>query len=598
MKPISFHTFEQQIAPNTLKAGLKLFEAGQVEPLETLPGGKLEAQVWDGEMFELRMDIAKEAVQKWQCSCGARGDGHCAHLSAVIFKLAAADLGFSENETPKGKKKAVSKKETASKGKKASVKKQTPSQQLETVLHHLPHDALVKIISSKAQTDPAYLLALLAEFGEVDEVENSKIYVDLIADLVKKHKGRMQYVEPPAVRAFCKELQPVVKQLNHLLQAKALPAVAKIVTILYDALIKMEYHATDHVAALEKLLEWWDDFVEALRESIILEEDEKARQVLFNFSLKNLVFKPSHYRHDVVHFCELAGSLCHLPADVEALEQAVADYPRQFSSGNEQTQMQEIVLATYQRFGNAEKVAAYELHRNYSSAERNRRIDEAIKAGELNKAITLLENGLRSDDLDEDDLEDWQNSLLELYLRRDGKSRAAARASKLYVESEYADYDYLLTFITSNSSEKELEALSSQLYEQLLEDPEGNFLGLVCWYRFQHDWHGLVKYLMTMQEANPNIFAILMELDWKELRSETKDGAELLINAARYAMRQTMVTNVPHLTDLTLLKLRDLGAKVAARDFLHELIGKYQKFGGLVAHFKRKLAALGQQEAF
>jgi hypothetical protein len=300
----------------------------------------------------------------------------------------------------------------------------------------------------------------------------------------------------------------------------------------------------------------------------------------------------------VVHFCELAGSLCHLPADVEALEQAVADYPRQFSSGNEQTQMQEIVLATYQRFGNAEKVAAYELHRNYSSAERNRRIDEAIKAGELNKAITLLENGLRSDDLDEDDLEDWQNSLLELYLRRDGKSRAAARASKLYVESEYADYDYLLTFITSNSSEKELEALSSQLYEQLLEDPEGNFLGLVCWYRFQHDWHGLVKYLMTMQEANPNIFAILMELDWKELRSETKDGAELLINAARYAMRQTMVTNVPHLTDLTLLKLRDLGAKVAARDFLHELIGKYQKFGGLVAHFKRKLAALGQQEAF
>lgn len=598
MKPISFHTFEQQIAPNTLKAGLKLFEAGQVEPLETLPGGKLEAQVWDGEIFELRMDIAKEAVQKWQCSCGARGDGHCAHLSAVIFKLAAADLGFAESAAPKGKKKAASKKETAAKSKKASAKKQTPAQQLEAVLHQLPHDALVKIISSKAQTDPAYLLALLAEFGEVDEVENSKIYVDLIADLVKKHKGRKQYVESPAIRSFCKELQPVVKQLDRLLKAGILLEAAKIATVLYDALSKMEYHATDHVAALEKMLEWWDDFIVTLQESIVAKSHEEARMFLFDFGLKNVVYKGFQYQHDVVQFCELAGSLCHLPADVEALEKAVESFPRHHAYSNEVEQMQEIVLATYERFGNAEKVAAYELNRNYSSAERNRRIDEAIKAGELNKAITLLENGLQSDDLDVEELVDWQNSMLELYLNRDGKSLAVVRASKLYVESEYANYEHLLSFITSNSSGKELEALSSQLYEQLLEDPEGNFLGLVCWYRFQQDWHGLVKFLIAVQEEHPSIFPILMELDWKELRTEAKNGAELLINAARYAMRQTVVTNVPHLTDLTLLKLRDLGAKAAARDFLHELIGKYQKFGGLVAHFKRKLAALGQQEAF
>lgn len=420
----------------------------------------------------------------------------------------------------------------------------------------------------------------------------------MIADLVKKHKGRKQYVETPAIRAFSKELQPVLKQLDRLLKAGMLLEAAKIATVLYDALIKMEYHATDHVATLEKLLECWDDFTMALQESIVDKSHEEARQFLFDFGLKNVVYKPSYYRHDVVFFCELAGSLCHLPTDIEALEQAVEAYPQQFANSNEQALMQEIVLATYERFGHTEKVAAYELHRNYSSAERSRRIDQAIKAGELPKAITLLENGLRSDDLDEEDLTEWQNSLLELYLQRDGKSVAAARASKMYVESDYADYEHLLTFITSNSSSEQLAALNLQMHEQLLEDPEGNFVALVAWYRFQKDWDGLVLYLMTLQQTNPGIFPILMELDWKELRTEAKDGAELLINAARYAMRQTVVTNVPHLTDLTLLKLRDLGAKAAARDFLHELIGRYQKFSGLVAHFKRKLAALGQQEAF
>lgn len=598
MKPISLHTFEQQIAPNTLKAGLKLFEAGQVEPLEAMAGGKLEAQLWDGEMFELSLQLANEAVQQWQCSCGASSDAHCIHLAAVIFKLVAADLGISENAAPKGQKKAQPKKESAAVPKKVSAKKQTPAQQLEAILQQLPHHALVNIISSQAQKDPAYLLALLTEFGEVNDAENSKTYIDLIVDLVKKHKGRKQYVASPATRAFCKELQPALKQQERLLKARQLLEATKITTVLYDALLKMEYHATEHVAAMEKLFEWWYDFVEALQESIVAQNDEDARKNLFDFGLKNVIYKGFHYKHNVVQFCALTASLCRLTTDVEALEKAVEAYPRHHAYPNEPEAMQEIVLKTYERFGNAEKVAAYELYRNYSADERDKRIHQAKEAGELDKAITLIENGLRSDEHDEDYLVEWQNSLLALYLQRDGKSEAAARAATLYVESPYANYTSLLTFITANISGEALATLNSKMIEALLDDAERNFEGIVAWYRFHKDWDGMVLYLMTMQQVNPGIFPILMELDWKELRTEAKDSVELLIKASRYAMCQTVVTNIPHITDLTLMKLRDLGAKAAARDFLHELIGKFHKYRGLVEHFKRRLMALGQQEAF
>lgn len=597
--PISLQSFEQQIAPNTLKAGLSLYETGQVEQLETLAGAKLEAQVWDGEMFEIELKLVNEAVQQWNCSCGASGSTVCSHLTAVIFKLVASHLGITEQPASPAKKGRKTKVTPAAK--KAKPTKTGPAQHLIPILSQLPTERLVNMVIANAEANPGILLALTAEFADFNEQQAAQLYREQLQSLIKKAKGRRHYLYPEETKLFCKEVTPFLQQLSNQIDNGQYLNAAYMLVAMVEAIGTVFGQLERQVAAFGKLVENWRNLNTKIQAAVMHPTQEEVRQYIFTQALAGIQVGNYRGSNMALFHAQWASDYCKQPNELQAYAAAV----RQFTESNtHQTVVEAIqksLLAVYERLGDVVNARKLQLKVSYNNKERQALIDRFINDGDLDGAIALVRNGLENvaDDNDADEfILRWQSLLLDLLLQQGKHDIALEQARVFYLDFDEVDHVAMLRFMKTQLGRNDWPAFIQKLQADMEAEFQLHYYGIISLLQFENDVEGLLKFLQQMVNKVPESFDYIIHLNWGIFKPHAKKAAEILAKATKSALKRTVYFNYQLTLKIAFEKLEKLGDKDVALAFISDMLMKYKKDQVIANILNKKATAYVQLKAF
>lgn len=597
--PISLHTFEQQIAPNTLKAGLNLYEAGQVEQLETLPGGKLEAQVWDGEMFELELKLANEAVQQGKCSCGATANTPCGHLTAVIFKLVAGHLGITEQPASPAKKGRKTKATPAVK--KVKPPKAGPAQHLVEILSQLPTERLVNMVIANAEANPGILLALTAEFADFNEQQAAQLYREQLQSLIKKAKGRRHYLYPEETKLFCKEVAPFLQQLSNQIDNGQYLNAAYMLVAMVEAIGTVFGLLERQVSAFGKLVESWRNLNTKIQAAVMHPAQEEVRQYIFTQALAGIQVGTYRGSNMALFHAQWASDYCKQPNELQAYAAAVRQFADSSSHSSIVAAMEKSLLSVYERLGDVVNARKLQLKVSYNNKERQALIDRFLKEGDLDGAIELVRNGLENvaDDNDADEfILRWQSLLLELLQRQGKQADALEQARVFYLEADMVDHEVLLRFMKAQLKRDEWPAFKQQLQQAMEAEFQLQYYGIISLLQFENDVEGILNFLKQMVIKVPESFDYIIHLNWEIFKPHAKQAAEILTKATKSALKRAFSFNYQMILKLAFEKLDTLGNKEAALAFITEMLVKYKSNQVATKMLNKKAIEWMQLKAF
>lgn len=599
MKPISFHTFEQQIAPNTLKAGLKLFEAGLVEPLETMPGGKLEAQVWDGEMHQLQLHLQAESVQKWSCDCGNSLHQPCAHLTAVLFKLMAGELGLAEkqDQTNKKGKKEAKKTQTV---KKLKPVKPGPADHLIEIISELPKERLVQMVIDMAAANPSFLLALTTEFAGMYEKNPSPLYEEQIQSVIKKAKGRKRSLSPDATKAVCTELMPTMQQIEKQLHAGANFNAAQMLVVMQGAISEIFVLIERIVPSFTKLLDSWRNLNDKINALAMHSSGEEVRSYIFQSAVACVVAGP--YRESSMSlFCtQWAGAYCKNSEELHILEKAVMKFIEYGLHRSIQTDTEKALLAVYERMGEEAKAQALRLKIAYSEKERQELVDHYISIGDTKSAMVLLEIGLEQAEenhLASDHLHRWQLLLLELLVQNGQSESALERARKYYLRFGRVNHADLVVFLKEHVETTHWPTFKQTLLKELERMKPANIVAIFALLKIDGDLKEMLDAMQRLIGKVPDLYRYITYLDWEPYKPYAEQASEILAAVAINEIKSSPHFGHPNIVKITLKHLLKLGDKNVTLKFINELLLQFKNDRVITSILNQQAVAMMQLKA-
>lgn len=409
--------FEEKISSTICQRGEDYYSNGAVTELEHLDDTRWVAIVEGTEDYDVEVEIdAKGTIVDFYCDCPYDGD-ICKHVVATLFKIRderTIDI------TSYGKK-----------------KKKTDWQQ---IISRLSPEELREFIIEYAKSDKTFRDEIKIRFAEYDETGDPEMYRKIIRDAFNRAGGRHGFIGYREAPDALKPVYDLMTKANKYVESRNFNSAFTMVSVI----------APECIAAIDYVDGSDGEFGAAISEAFKTVSniynkcnDAKLKDSIFEYMLKEA--GNSAY-NDYGCGEELEPGLLEM-AETEPQKQKLNQFvdnmiekATKAEGWSKQYKMKQYLgfksylLEKEGKIQEAEKIITDNIH---ISDFRQQVVDAKLAAGEINRAIKLIEDGIEiaKKDGHAGTETNWKEQLLKIYIKQNDTGNARKQALELYFKN-------------------------------------------------------------------------------------------------------------------------------------------------------------------
>lgn len=222
--PLSLSAFEHELDAKILDRGLKYFQRGHVDEPEELEPGLYEAIVQGSDTYTVQVRIRGDRVTEHRCDCPYDLGDVCKHVAAVLFKLQEGALD-PKVKAPAGK--------TSRKNNAPTTGKPTEAQQVDRALAAVPHEELAAYVRACCMDDAGFRQRFLSHCAPEAITQDHHDYLKQVRQGLRAVAGRGGFIGWNESFAAGAVLNDLVEKARALFSkghpAKALPMLTAVI---------------------------------------------------------------------------------------------------------------------------------------------------------------------------------------------------------------------------------------------------------------------------------------------------------------------------------------------------------------------------------
>ncbi|MBX2842185.1 MAG: hypothetical protein KTR26_10455, partial [Flammeovirgaceae bacterium] len=381
MMQIPIDEFEQYIDETILKRGLSYFEKGNIQEVEEIGDGEIEALVEGTETYTVRLKLKKGVITRYDCDCPYDMGPVCKHVVGVIFYLQKSKLNLDEPS----KIKRLS--EPKKKGKSKSIKTQ-----LKEILEKASHEELKQFLMDNVLPNPSLRNLLLTSFPQYNQGKSKEHHLTQIKSILRSESGRDKFIDWSAARRVGIAIGNLLDSADQQIKLQKYTQGIYIYTAIMEQLTEALQYSDDSNGDIGGNIDYAYQMLLDLTKNGNI--PEKIRDLLFNYSSKAFKDRTFEGWDWHINMLKMAVFLSKTKAEFELVFSHL-EKKQQYQYEQEQIEIlkYELLIKT-----DGEKVADEYLEKHLENPVlRKQVINKAIEKKDFRKAIQDTLNGIEYD---------------------------------------------------------------------------------------------------------------------------------------------------------------------------------------------------------
>lgn len=478
---IQLDRFEEQIDEVILQRGLNYFRKGYVTNVEEIGYGDYEATVNGREIYTVHLHIEKGVVTEYDCDCPYDQGPVCKHIAAVLFYLQQDVLHLEEDlPTKKTTKKA---------------KKPSEMEQVDKILHLLPHEELKAFVRDYCKKDKQVRGQFL--FSHMDLcVGQKELYAQQIQALIKSHSDRYGFIEYRDAanlgRSVCGLLDEAADWPQRGKTAQAIYLAEATIEKMADVINNTDDSSGEIGGCISTATQMLADLAESGLASPLREE-------LYQWAIKQSKSKTLQGWDWHFEVIRIAIDLIQSPQEKEQLLRILGEMQSYDEDNWNYQQILNLRLQIIRKTENEEATIHF-MEANLSNPTfRKLLIEKALSEKNYPQVEKLANEGIKQDEKSKPGLAaDWKNYLLTMYLQTGDKEQIIrlARYFLLQYYSRHQPRQYYYDLLKSLISEEQWAAYVDGIIAEICQENKyGAFQPVAEIYIWEKQWDKLLAWL-------------------------------------------------------------------------------------------------------
>lgn len=487
---IQLDRFEEQIDEVILQRGLNYFKKGYVTDVEEIGHGDYEATVEGTDTYTVHLHVERGVVTEYDCDCPYDQGPVCKHIAAVLFYL-QQDMLYLEEDFPT--------KKTTKKAKKPSE-----MEQVDKILHLLPHEELKAFVRDYCKKDKQVRGQFLFSYMDLC-VEQKELYAQQIQALIKSYSDRYGFIEYRDAanlgRSVCGLLDEAADWPQRGKTAQAIYLAEATIEKMADVINNTDDSSGEIGGCISTATQMLADLAESGLTSPLREE-------LYQWAIKQSKSKTLQgwdWHFEVIH---IAIDLIQSPQEKEQLLSILGEMQSYDEDDWNYQQILNLRLQIIRKTEN-EEAAIHFMEANLSNPTfRKLLIEKALSEKNYPQVEKLANEGIKQDEKSKPGLAaDWKNYLLTMYLQT-GDKEQIIRLARYFLLQHYLRYqprqfyyDLLKSYIPQEQWVAYMDGIIAEICGNNI---YGAFQAIAEIYIWEKQWDKLLAWLRQY----PNFYHI------------------------------------------------------------------------------------------
>ena len=478
---IQLDRFEEQINEVILQRGLNYFRKGYVTDVEEIGYGDYEATVEGSDLYTVHLHIEKGIVTEYDCDCPYDQGPVCKHIVAVLFYLQQDVLHLEEDHpTKKTTKKA---------------KKPSEMEQVDKILHLLPHEELKAFVRDYCKKDKQVRGQFLFSYMDLC-VEQKELYSQQIQALIKSYSGRYGFIEYRDAanlgRSVCGLLDEAADWPQRGKTAQAIYLAEATIEKMADDINNTDDSSGEIGGCISTATQMLADLAESGLASPLREE-------LFQWAIKQSQSKTLQGWDWHFEVIRIAIDLIQSPQEKEQLLRILGEIQSYDENSWNYQQILNLRLQIIRKTENEEAAIRFMEANLSNSTFRKLLIEKALSEKNYPQVEKLANEGIKQDEKSKPGLAaDWKNYLLTMYLQTGDKEQIIrlARYFLLQYYSRHQPRQYYYDLLKSLISEEQWAAYVDGIIAEICQENKyGAFQPVAEIYIREKQWDKLLAWI-------------------------------------------------------------------------------------------------------
>lgn len=478
---IQLDRFEEQIDEVILQRGLNYFRKGYVTNVEEIGHGDYEATVEGTDTYTVHLHVERDVVTEYDCDCPYDQGPVCKHIAAVLFYL-QQDMLYLEEDFPtkKTKKKA---------------KKPSEMEQVDKILHLLPHEELKAFVRDYCKKDKQVQGQFLFSYMDLC-VGQKELYAQQIQALIKSYSDRYGFIEYRDAanlgRSVCGLLDEAADWPQRGKTAQAIYLAEATIEKMADVINNTDDSSGEIGGCISTATQMLADLAESGLVSPLREE-------LFQWAIKQSKSKTLQGWDWHFEVIRIAIDLIQSPQEKEQLLRILGEIQSYDEDDWNYQQILNLRLQIIRKTEN-EEAAIHFMEANLSNPTfRKLLIEKALSEKNYPQVEKLANEGIKQDEKSKPGLVvDWKNYLLTMYLQT-GEKEQIIRLVRYFLLQYYSRhqprqyyYDLLKSLIPEEQWAAYVDGIIAEICQ---ENKYGAFQPVAEIYIWEKQWDKLLAWI-------------------------------------------------------------------------------------------------------
>lgn len=478
---IQLDRFEEQIDEVILQRGLNYFRKGYVTDVEEIGYGDYEATVEGSDLYTVHLHIEKGIVTEYDCDCPYDQGPVCKHIAAVLFYL-QQDMLYLEEDFPT--------KKTTKKAKKPSE-----MEQVDKILHLLPHEELKAFVRDYCKKDKQVRGQFLFSYMDLC-VGQKELYAQQIQALIKSYSDRYGFIEYRDAanlgRSVCGLLDEAADWPQRGKTTQAIYLAEATIEKMADVINNTDDSSGEIGGCISTATQMLADLAESGLASPFREE-------LYQWAIKQSKSKTLQGWDWHFEVIRIAIDLIQSPQEKEQLLRILEKIQTCDENSWNYQQILNLRLQIIRKTENEEAAIRF-MEANLSNPTfRKLLIEKALSEKNYPQVEKLANEGIKQDEKSKPGLAaDWKNYLLTMYLQTGDKEQIIRLAQYFLLQyySRYQPRQYYYDLLKSLISEEQWAAYVDGIIAEICQENKyGAFQPVAEIYIWEKQWDKLLAWI-------------------------------------------------------------------------------------------------------
>ena len=473
--------FEQYIEESILQKGYSYFKNGHVNQPEEISPGIFESLVEGSEDYIVRLELDKNILTGYTCTCPYDFGPICKHIAAVIFYLQQKNLNL------KSEKKRISVSKSKSK---------TLSEQVNELLEIISHEDLKSFIGEQCLNNLSFRQSFLLSFSHMNKFESLEFYKKQVKSILNIAKGRKGFIDWSSVRSVGKAVGDLLNHAYRYFEIQNYKSAALICFAVIEEMTKALQFADDSNGDIGGCISISSELLNDI--ASVKNLPGEIRKLLFDYCIES--YNKGIYSGWDWHLNMLNIAALLITTEKEA-DKIIKLLDKPGLSKYEEHHKQLIKLDIILKTKGKEAADEFADQHIANPDIRNTILETAFNRKEFERVIKIAKDGIKNDVKLPGLVMDWYDWLLKAAIATGDKTNTINYARKLFIESIHEKSSYY-RIMKENIDHDKWTGFVKDLVRDMSKDKWGSFYEIAKIYISEQWWGRLLELLKNNRSLN------------------------------------------------------------------------------------------------